>query len=78
MDLSQMDDSPVLWIRLDPDMTLIRSLDIVQPDFQWQYQEFIFSQIKTFIQHYVRQHQHYKFVDILHYVLNCSRIEHKQ
>ena len=38
MDLSQMDDSPVLWIRLDPDMTLIRSLDIIQPDFQWQYQ----------------------------------------
>lgn len=31
-------DSPVLWIRLDPDMQLIRSLDIQQPDFQWQYQ----------------------------------------
>ena len=38
MDLSQMDDSPVLWIRLDPDFTLIRSVDITQPDFQWQYQ----------------------------------------
>ena len=38
MDLSQMDDSPVLWIRLDPDFTLIRSVEIVQPDFQWQYQ----------------------------------------
>lgn len=31
-------DSPVLWIRIDPDMQLIRSLDIQQPDFQWQYQ----------------------------------------
>ena len=38
MDLSAMDDSPVLWIRLDPDFTLIRSVDIRQPDFQWQYQ----------------------------------------
>ena len=38
MDLSAMDDSPVLWIRVDPDMLLIRSLDIQQPDFQWQYQ----------------------------------------
>ena len=38
MDLTAMDDSPVLWIRLDPDFTLIRSVDIEQPDFQWQYQ----------------------------------------
>ena len=38
MDLSAMDDSPVLWIRLDPDFTLIRSVNIEQPDFQWQYQ----------------------------------------
>ena len=38
MDLSAMDDSPVLWIRLDPDFTLIRSVDVEQPDFQWQYQ----------------------------------------
>ena len=38
MDLSAMDDSPVLWIRVDPDMQLVRSLDIQQPDFQWQYQ----------------------------------------
>ncbi|XP_071743330.1 transcription initiation factor TFIID subunit 2 [Lepeophtheirus salmonis] len=38
MDLSAMDDSPILWIRVDPDMQLIRSLDIRQPDFQWQYQ----------------------------------------
>ena len=38
MDLSAMEDSPVLWIRVDPDMQLIRSVDIAQPDFQWQYQ----------------------------------------
>lgn len=39
MDLSAMDsDSPVLWIRLDPDMTLVRSCNIEQPDYQWQYQ----------------------------------------
>lgn len=31
-------DSPVLWIRLDPEMTLIRAVDTRQPDFQWQYQ----------------------------------------
>ena len=28
----------MLWIRVDPDMQLVRSLDIKQPDFQWQYQ----------------------------------------
>ncbi|KAI5692503.1 hypothetical protein M8J75_006977, partial [Diaphorina citri] len=39
MDLSAMDsDSPVLWIRLDPEMTIIRSVVIEQPDYQWQYQ----------------------------------------
>ncbi|KAL0273010.1 UNVERIFIED_CONTAM: hypothetical protein PYX00_005790 [Menopon gallinae] len=38
MDLSAMDDSPVLWIRLDPDITLLRSTHIEQPDYQWQYQ----------------------------------------
>ncbi|KAH8315740.1 hypothetical protein KR067_012569, partial [Drosophila pandora] len=38
MDLSAMDDSPVLWIRLDPEMILMRDLIIEQPDFQWQYQ----------------------------------------
>ncbi|XP_015121942.1 transcription initiation factor TFIID subunit 2 [Diachasma alloeum] len=38
MDLSAMDDSPVLWIRLDPDITLMRSVQIEQPDYQWQYQ----------------------------------------
>ena len=31
-------DSPVLWIRLDPEMTLIRAVDTRQPDFQWQFQ----------------------------------------
>ncbi|CAB0019585.1 unnamed protein product [Nesidiocoris tenuis] len=31
-------DSPVLWIRLDPDMTLVRSCQIDQPDYMWQYQ----------------------------------------
>ncbi|XP_022910061.2 transcription initiation factor TFIID subunit 2 [Onthophagus taurus] len=38
MDLSAMDDSPVLWVRLDPEMTLLRSVVIEQPDYQWQYQ----------------------------------------
>ncbi len=31
-------DSPALWIRLDPEMTLLRSVVIEQPDYQWQYQ----------------------------------------
>ncbi|XP_055376719.1 transcription initiation factor TFIID subunit 2 [Condylostylus longicornis] len=38
MDLSPMDESPVLWIRLDPEMILLRDLNIEQPDFQWQFQ----------------------------------------
>ena len=39
MDLSQMDaDSPVLWIRIDPDMQMLRQVVIEQPDYQWQYQ----------------------------------------
>lgn len=33
-----MDDSPVLWIRLDPEMTLLRSTNIEQADYHWQYQ----------------------------------------
>lgn len=33
-----MDESPVLWIRLDPEMTLMRHTNLEQPDFQWQYQ----------------------------------------
>ena len=28
----------MLWLRLDPDITLIRSTNIEQPDYQWQYQ----------------------------------------
>lgn len=31
-------DSPVLWIRLDPEMIHLRSVNIEQPDFQWQFQ----------------------------------------
>lgn len=39
MDLSAMDEnSPVLWIRVDPDMQLLRQVVIEQPDYQWQYQ----------------------------------------
>lgn len=39
MDLSIMDaDSPVLWIRVDPEMQLLREVVFEQPDFQWQYQ----------------------------------------
>jgi HEAT repeat protein len=36
LDLSA--DSPVLWLRLDPDMTLLRSTFIEQSDYQWQFQ----------------------------------------
>lgn len=28
----------MLWIRLDPEMTLLRYVVIEQPDYQWQYQ----------------------------------------
>lgn len=28
----------MLWIRLDPEMTLLRAVQIEQPDYQWQYQ----------------------------------------
>lgn len=38
MDLSVMDESPVLWIRIDPEMTLMRHVNCEQPDFQWQFQ----------------------------------------
>ncbi|EZA62441.1 Transcription initiation factor TFIID subunit [Ooceraea biroi] len=38
MDLSVMDDSPVLWIRLDTEITIMRAVQIEQPDYQWQYQ----------------------------------------
>ncbi|XP_013417168.1 transcription initiation factor TFIID subunit 2 isoform X2 [Lingula anatina] len=39
MDLSAMDaDSPVLWLRVDADMTILRQVTWEQPDFMWQYQ----------------------------------------
>ena len=40
MDLSMMDnhDSPVLWIRIDPDMQILRQILFEQPDYNWQYQ----------------------------------------
>ena len=31
-------DSPVLWVRLDPDVTLLREIITNQPDYQWQLQ----------------------------------------
>lgn len=38
IDLSQSDqDSPVLWIRLDPDCNLIRTIHLRQPDYCLQY-----------------------------------------
>lgn len=40
MDLSATfdTDSPVLWIRIDPDMTWPRLVSLQQPDYMWQYQ----------------------------------------
>ncbi|KAK3090048.1 hypothetical protein FSP39_008810, partial [Pinctada imbricata] len=39
MDLSAMDaDSPVLWLRVDPDMNLLSHVTWEQPDYMWQYQ----------------------------------------
>uniref|UniRef100_A0A8K9WW65 Transcription initiation factor TFIID subunit 2 n=1 Tax=Oncorhynchus mykiss TaxID=8022 RepID=A0A8K9WW65_ONCMY len=39
MDLSAMDaDSPLLWIRIDPDMSILRKVEFEQADFMWQYQ----------------------------------------
>ena len=31
-------DSPVLWVRVDSDMTWARRVSIEQPDYMWQYQ----------------------------------------
>lgn len=31
-------DSPVLWLRVDKDMNLLRSVTWEQPDYMWQYQ----------------------------------------
>lgn len=36
--MNSYSDSPVLWIRLDPEMMILRSVVIEQPDFQWQFQ----------------------------------------
>ncbi len=39
IDTSQMDsDSPILWIRIDPDMKIIREIKFDQPDHHWQHQ----------------------------------------
>uniref|UniRef100_A0A1I7WSM3 Transcription initiation factor TFIID subunit 2 n=1 Tax=Heterorhabditis bacteriophora TaxID=37862 RepID=A0A1I7WSM3_HETBA len=38
VDLTSMDpDSPVLWIRVDPELLLLRNLIIRQPNYQWEY-----------------------------------------
>ena len=38
VDLTNMDpDSPVLWIRADPELLLLRNLAIRQPNYQWEY-----------------------------------------
>ena len=31
-------DSPVLWIRVDPEVNLIRKVSFEQPDFMWHFQ----------------------------------------
>lgn len=31
-------ESPVLWLRVDPEMTLLRKVTWEQPDYMWQYQ----------------------------------------
>lgn len=31
-------DSPLLWIRIDPDMSVLRKVEFEQADFMWQYQ----------------------------------------
>ena len=39
MDLSVMDpDSPVLWIRIDPEVNIPRIVNFQQPDYMWQFQ----------------------------------------
>ncbi|CAG9761208.1 unnamed protein product [Ceutorhynchus assimilis] len=39
IDLSAiMDESPILWVQLDPEMTLIRSVVIEQTEYKWQFQ----------------------------------------
>lgn len=37
IDTSQIEtDSPILWIRIDPDLRLLREIKFDQPDYQWQ------------------------------------------
>ena len=36
--VSDSADSPVLWLRLDPELSMMRSVAVHQPDNQWQYQ----------------------------------------
>lgn len=31
-------DSPVLWMRIDPEITWLRHVTFEQPDYMWQYQ----------------------------------------
>lgn len=39
IDTSQMDnDSPILWIRIDPELKILREIKFEQPDHQWQHQ----------------------------------------
>ncbi|XP_048582004.1 transcription initiation factor TFIID subunit 2 isoform X3 [Nematostella vectensis] len=39
MNLDAMDsDSPVLWLRIDPEVTWLRQVSFEQPDYMWQYQ----------------------------------------
>lgn len=39
IDLNALDpDSPLLWIRFDPDLMTVSRVQLQQPDYQWQYQ----------------------------------------
>ena len=39
MDLSVSDpDSPLLWVRVDPELSLLRRISLTQPDYHWLYQ----------------------------------------
>ena len=52
IDTSQMDmDSPVLWVRIDPDLKLLREISMEQPDHNWfnqmKFQREIYSQLMS-------------------------------
>merc|ERR1711972_439991 len=36
MELNSIDSSPILWVRIDPDMLLIRKVTIEQDEFMWR------------------------------------------